>query len=207
MLVATSNLYTHVMTKSTDDPARKAVDFNQWRKEAFRLLSVNYRFSPLVLDARGDGGITLDEMRAHAYEGYGPDGGVRAGDRAPQAPGLVDVRGVTTSLFDVLKPDVHTDLFFTSGTSKEDGKVAAAVKEVQSYPAGSAQVVIIGSSGVPVAVDGMAVYHDKEGYAARGLKVESDTPNVVVIRPDGYIGAFVHDAAGVRDYFARVLSL
>ena len=207
MLVATSNLYTHVMTKPADDPSRKAVDFSQWRKEAFRLLDVNYRFSPLALDARGDGGLTLDEMLAHAYEGYGPGGGVRAGDRVPQAPGLVDKHGATTSLFDVLKPDAHTVLFFAFGASGEDEKVAAMAREAQSYPTRTVQVVVVGSSGVPAAVDGATVYYDKEGYAIRGLKVEDDTPKVIVVRPDGYIGAFVHDAASVRDYFARILSL
>ena len=96
MLATTTNLYEHAVAKSAKHAPKEATDGSgllRWRNRALTLLEVNYRFSPLSFDIRGDEGRSKDDMLAHAYEGYGPDGGVRAGDRAPEAPGLVDTKG------------------------------------------------------------------------------------------------------------------
>ena len=206
MLVATTNLYTHAFTKPAVDAASaNKIIFEGWRDRALTLLEVNYRFSALALDARGTEGRTAQEMLTHAYEGYGPGGGVRAGDRAPDAPGLIDAKGQEMSLFAIFRSDAHTVLFFGSGG---DGDMVENVaKEVRTYPTGTVQMVVLGREGVPAAVEGVASCHDKDGHAARAYQVEGDAPTVVIVRPDGYVGAFVRDAAGVRDYFARVFDL
>ena len=217
MLAATTALYKHLVpgkaegaaqpqsqTDGAADPTKSG--FMQWRNRALTQLEINYRFSPIVLDARGSGGRTEDEMRARAYDGYGPEGGVRAGDRAPDAPGLVDAAGKETSLFDVFKPTVHTILVFVSGKDGEDAKVATIVEEAKKYPGGTVQVVVIGLDGVPVAALDAKAYHDKDGLAAGAYRVDDDAPRVVVVSPDAYVGAFVNDVAGVRDYFTKIFN-
>ena len=210
MLATTTNLYAHAVAKSAKHAPKEATDGSgllRWRNRALTLLEVNYRFSPLSFDIRGDEGRSKDDMLAHAYEGYGPDGGVRAGDRAPEAPGLVDTKGNETSLFRIFKPSEHTILMFTSGKESQAETIAAVVKLAQTYPEGIVQTVVIAYACTPGVAASVSAYHDKDGHAAHAYGIESGAPLVVVVRPDGYVGAFVDDAEGVQEYFKRVLKL
>ena len=209
MLLTTTNLYTNVVAKTAQDAQASQTTttggdgFLEWKNRALSQLDVNYRYSPVVLDARGNEGRSEDDMKALAYQGYGAGASLRAGDRAPQAPGLVDQEGNTTTLFDVFKVTSHTILLFLSGASGEDGKVAEVIKMAQGYPTGAVQVVLIDNKAVPP-VSGAAAYQDRDGHAARVYKSDVAAPAVVVVRPDGYIGAFINNATGVHEYFSKV---
>ena len=220
MLATTTKLYTHAIAKTDGgaklkeaaeaaerDPSKDQSGFLMWRNRALALLEVNYRFSPLALDIRGDEGRTEDEMRSLAYVGYGPEGGVWAGDRAPEAPGLVDADGHETSLFRIFKPQVHTIMVFTLSNGVEDENAVAVVKAAQTYPSDTVQVMILGRAGVPAETGTAGRYHDRDGHAFGAYRIEDGAPKVIVIRPDGYVGAFVRNAEGVQEYFTRVYSL
>ena len=222
MLAATAKIYTNVTAKpsappsATGNPASTPTDraasspdasdaiLSQWRNRALTLLEVNYRFGALALDARGSGGLSTADMTSRAYEGYGPTGGVRAGDRAPDAPGLTDARGVETSLFALFSPATHTVLIFLSGEKGEDAKVGRLLKRLESYPKGTVKAVVIGRDCVPDSL--AAAYHDKHGHGAHAYQIDEGAPAVVVVRPDGYVGAYVHDETGAQEYFSRVFS-
>ena len=132
MLITTTGLYTNVMGKTPGDvvPAGDKSNkdgFLQWKNRALSQLDVNYRYSSVVFDARGADGRSVDEMKALAYQGYGENGGVRAGDRAPQAPWLVDATGKETSLVDILDANTHTILLYASGADEGNVKIAETV--------------------------------------------------------------------------------
>ena len=207
MLATTSNLYTHIVDNSADESAKSAgtsqeTGFMKWRNRALNQLDINYRWSPVVFDYRGKGDLDEEGLKARGYIGY-PGEPVHAGDRAPEAPGLVDATGKEISLFQVFKLYRHTLLLFVPvGAGDKAREVVAAA---QASPlAGTLNVLILGREGIPAAVDGATTYHDKEGYAHKAYAVEGQALNVVVVRPDGYIGAFVQDVTGLQTYISII---
>ncbi len=204
MLATTSDLYQHAVARkaqgseTTPQPEDKPA-FLQWRKMALRQYGINYRWSPLVYDVRGTLGLSEDEMKAHAYEGY-PGEDVHAGDRAPDAPALIGADGTETTLFKIFKLYYHTLLVF----APEGLDVEAVIQVTQAYPEGLVRTVVLGRNGLPTAAAGANVYHDKEGHAHKGYHVAGDGLTLVVVRPDGYVGGFVHDVEGLQAYFSRV---
>ena len=243
MLAATSDLYTHSVGKPNTGTAKSDSDasaganqgkeasaFLKWRNNALFQLDVNYRWSPIVYDARRAGELGVDkdvdetglelELKARAYIGY-PGEPVSAGDRAPEAPGLVDATGKQTSLFEIFKPTTHTLLVFVPDQARdEEGeedlvqKVQKLVAAARASPLGSVvQTVVLGRQGVPAAIDGASTYHDKEGHAYRAYSVSvSDETQAhsacvcaFIVRPDGYIGAFVRDVDGLETYITKIV--
>ena len=68
MLIATSNLYTHMVPKKSEDVAAATANmdktgFLQWRNQSLHMFEVNYRWSPVVYDARGTLGLDEDDMK------------------------------------------------------------------------------------------------------------------------------------------------
>jgi hypothetical protein len=51
---------------------------------------------------------------------------------------------------------------------------------------------------------GLTELVDRDGYAHSAYLVEKDKANIVVVRPDGFIGAIVMDAAGMQRYFTNI---
>ena len=124
---------------------------------------VRYRHSPLSRDERS----LPARLAAHL-------GGMRAGDRAPDAP-LVGTDGVATTLFEVLRGGVHVLLLLGADAAPvldADGDAVAA-----AFPGLVRSVVIRRASGGLCDADGLL--HRQYGAQA---------PTAVVIRPDGYIG-------------------
>ncbi|KAI0659090.1 FAD binding domain-containing protein [Cubamyces menziesii] len=206
MLSNTTELYGHIVAEK--DGATREVDedrsgFLQWRNKALFQLDINYRWSPIVLDARGQGDLDETALKARAYVGY-PGEPVHAGDRAPGAPGLVDASGKEIRLHDIFKTTLHTILIFSPETPDAEKQIDAVIKTVQSLPENTAQVVILGRHGVPKARDGTVGYHDTQGYAYGAYYAEEDKVTVVAVRPDTYIGAFVFEADDLKSYFSLI---
>ena len=214
MLAITSNLHTRLFNSqrvnpaqtTSNAPASSAKDASgvfRWRNNALRQLEINYRWSPIVLDARGSDGRDAEELMAHAYDGY-PEEPVRAGDRAPEAPGLVDAMGKETSLFELFKPDRHTLLVF-SPPSLESSIPNIVAFALRSPLAGVMQTLILHRESVPEGVEGATGYLDREGHAHKAYGIEGQAVVVCVVRPDGYIGAFVDDVEGLETYISRIV--
>ena len=138
--------------------------------------------------------------------GSGSDGTLRAGDRAPDAPGLTPVAGdeeALTALFDVFRPVYHTMLLFNLPSSEMALMLAAA----KMYPSNCIKTVAIfprGTSKPVVAEKSDLAFIDTNGHAFDGYQVSRDRPVIVIVRPDGYIGAIVHGLQGFAAYFRRI---
>jgi hypothetical protein len=209
MLQATTALYTHIIIQEKPGAAPQTNEnetgWFRWRNSALLMYGINYRYSDIVLEERDRALQDKEEALAHAYSGYKEPRVLRAGDRAPEAPGLIrNQSGLQTSLFAQFRVAVHTVLVFTADGQEELVKDVTAL--VKSYPKDIVQTAVI-SSKVPGDFAGADILIDADGHAHRVYMAMTDAVNVVVVRPDGFIGAIVMDAAGVQRYFSKIFDL
>ncbi|KAJ3761767.1 FAD binding domain-containing protein [Lentinula raphanica] len=180
---------------------------DSFRANELRQLGINYRGSTLVLDEKyADTAEVPDPYRS------GEDGTVRGGDRAPDAPSLThlgangDAPG--KSLFDLFTTTQHTVLIFPGSTGENTVNETSEV--LREYPSGYLKSVLVlprtdTSNSSSDLVDMTLV--DTEGWAYKNYAVAVDTPTVIIVRPDGYIGALVTSGgSGIRKYFSAIFS-
>ncbi|SJL13731.1 uncharacterized protein ARMOST_17179 [Armillaria ostoyae] len=188
MLDKTSELLTKTFKPGGDGQAG-------WvRGYELRQLGVNYRASPVIVDETPvDVQETVDPYRS------GNDGTIQGGDRAPDAPGLVfvDDSSRKTSLFDVFGSSYHTVLVFSDES-------AAVLDALRSYPAGTVKSVVIAPHQPAGAILADHVLVDADGYAYKHYKIAEKITKVVVVRPDGIIGALVSGVEGLKRYFKEI---
>ncbi|GJJ14506.1 hypothetical protein Clacol_008770 [Clathrus columnatus] len=220
MLYATSQLYSNLVAKEKpemDVPENTVVpatagdrsQFLQWRNDALELYGVNYRYSSIVHEERTDTSLwDAENVIAHAYSGYEGRDTLCAGDRAPDAPNLFDIRkNETKSLLDIFTPSKHAILVFTK-LSALDPHI---LETIQEYPADIVQSFIItksaGDHGGDIKVSPFQtdVLEDREGHAATSYRILQDDLTIFIVRPDSYIGAVVGNAAGIKKYFSKIL--
>lgn len=211
MLSKTTGLYIQTVSESqTDvdvDEHHKSRREGAWtRGGALFMLGINYRWSSIVLEERDAYYADKDkkpgllaQMKKDAYGGY--EKGLCAGDRTPDAPGLlVSGAGEPTTIYKLLKPSAHTVLAFGPATA-----VADAIGGLSSSTKGITQTFHV-SRTITAVADGVTALVDSEGHAHDGYLVKDDGGlTIVVIRPDGYIGAITRDKAGLQKYFDNIL--
>lgn len=189
-----------------------AVTEKSWRRgrEIFQL-DIHYRWSEIILDERYE---QVDD----SGDPYGvPGRDLRAGDRAPDAPGL-ESGETQTRLFDLFTPSAHTVL--VSVTPESAGGLASVLAPLKDtnaelIKANVVRIVYIFAKDIGrnlvetvVTEDGKQGYIDAGGHAFVGYGIDptSSTSTAVVVRPDGMIGAFVISAKGVEKYIRTVFS-
>ncbi|KAK0441953.1 FAD binding domain-containing protein [Armillaria borealis] len=194
MLHATTQLYTHTVAKEKQSKDTKEDEktsgWFRWRNTALEMYGINYRYSSIVLEERDTEPQDAEDVLAHAFSGYEGRRSLRAGDRAPDAP-----LGETT-LFSLFKSTVHTVLVF----SKWSANVEASLKML---PAAAVQTFVIVDANERL--EGVSMLVDSEGHARKAYMVEKDSPAIVIVRPDSFIGAIVTDVEGVEQYFSKIL--
>lgn len=205
MLELTTALYTKTFAGFT-----AGVDAEAWtRGREMSMLGVNYYGSSIVREeADADAAGTLGAAGASA-SAYAQAEGLRvqAAYRAPDASGLVRLGtqdAVTTTLFAVFSAAAHTVLVFGGDASERVGVAAL----VERFPGGIVRVVEVRAKGQPAGDVGggsALVLEDREGHAFRGYGVQPGALVVVVVRPDGVVGAVANDAGGVEKYFEKIL--
>lgn len=150
-----------------------------------------------------------EEMAAYLPAG---EETLRAGDRAPDAPGLQPVNHVSqasTSLFAIVRPSYHTILLFDPTIEQVHETTSRLPKAARK----AFRVVVILSSdhsaGSFSGSDVSDIDHillDTNGHAHTAyLPVKAGFP-VIVVRPDSVIGAVVKGSAGIDKYLAVVFS-
>jgi len=207
------------MLKKTSELLNKTVknkgdgqDTSAWQRGGpLSQLGVNYRWSSIVVDERAD--ATIDDKQALMSNAYEGGHGIRAGDRAPDASGLLPIlKGDNTggtsepiTLFQIFRPSRHTVLLFMDNSSEVDsllGCLNAYPRELIHY------VVIYPKEGrsVSISVDSADTLIDEHGYAYEGYSVPRQQSTIVIVRPDGVIGGITLGSAGLETYFRGIFS-
>ena len=205
MLEKTTLLLNKTFSPGTDEPVTVPK-----RRHELHQLGVNYRSSSILVDdtpyLQGEQ-TTIDPYRD------GEDGQVRAGDRAPDAPGLFDLKTRRSrKIFDFFKTTHHT-IFVFSPSQELSIRCFGTLDAFFSPGHGSLfqKVVVLpkGDSALfeadALGADVIAV-EDAEGHAYAGYNVELKGLPIVIVRPDGWIGATLRNAEGVQKYLESVFS-
>ncbi|KDQ12632.1 hypothetical protein BOTBODRAFT_134487 [Botryobasidium botryosum FD-172 SS1] len=226
MLDLTTEL--HKLTyRATGDYAPTSLDktaLHAWRRcGKLTMMGVNCRWSPIVRDERT---VRVPGEQVEAYRFL--EGVLRAGDRAPDAPALIDVAATqveggevgATSLFKIFGPAHHTALVFSHRDSYVESQI---LHKLDSYnavvPEGSVPLVLPllilppGSMEPPSQTSPHYTSSgpsrrlvDSEGHARAGYEIARDYDGVwiIIIRPDSVIGAIVCGCEGIGKYFSPI---
>ena len=232
MLNVTTNLLQLTVGES-DCSSKKEIDSDSTFERAWTrgknlyMLGVNYRTSPIVIDEF----FSASSIQVHSSYRALEDGDLRAGDRAPDAPGLMFVTNTAGTpsgesgarLFDIFTPTYHTVLTFVTSTSAPvlrevlsvleelgEKKNEKLVKHLAILPPGnedakdmSTRVEQAKSCGGTIGVGG-EILVDHAGHAHSAYVVDQGETKVIVVRPDGVVGAVVRGGEGVGKYFNKV---
>ncbi|EIN05287.1 hypothetical protein PUNSTDRAFT_92169 [Punctularia strigosozonata HHB-11173 SS5] len=209
MLQLTGGLY-----KTTREEKDAKKGFN--RSTNFYMLDINYRWSGIVMDDRVDPNSPEKKDTSRAYTGN--EDGVHAGERAPEAPELEVIRASAaaslegqgpTSIFKLFKLTKHTALIFVKQNA-DSSIIAAFLQALASFPPGTVQTAVVISPSVTdeqkatfaTLTEGAdVVLLDKAGHAFREYGVGDDSSQaLVLVRPDGYVGAYVYGTEGLKTY-------
>ncbi|TFK51512.1 monooxygenase [Heliocybe sulcata] len=200
MLEVTTDLLDKTLAKD-----ESALD----RGRKFHQLDINYRGSPIVLDQRL--GPLTEAPPADIYT-FGQLGSVQAGDRAPDAPGLLDLKDSSsglTSLFRIFAPAKHTVLILSASTPLAD----SVIDVLRDYPADIVQSVAVLPGRVAVRETEVLpkadlIVKDTDGHVYEGYSVDpwKEELAVIIVRPDGFVGGVGNGAQTVKDYFQRILN-
>lgn len=206
MLKRTTHMLDNTLTKPTDVAWR--------RPKMLHLLGMHYRWSSIVVDEQKT--VLTDEQKRDDVYGVDGDGHLRAGDRALDSIGLIDVAsGTTRKLFELFGASHHTVLVFASSMDA----AVAVVLEIAKYPADLVHCVVILPRGSVFAStpSGRRIQHvleDREGsaraiYASAiaGTGAGEGVPSIVIVRPDRVIGGIVGTVQGLARYMRGVFSV
>ncbi|KAJ7211758.1 FAD binding domain-containing protein [Mycena pura] len=213
MLTLTTELYNKTFRTTARRDTENEDEKDAWtRGGALTMLGVNYRGSSIVREeGHGIGGSKDASISPYAAEDGIVNTGARVAFRAPDASGLVRLDGSVTQLFTVFRLSVHTVLLFGMGPAGFGWermvevlrrRSADIVHTVQVLPRGVTHREA--NSQVQLQVD---VLHDMEGHAYQGYGLSATELSVVVVRPDGVVGAIEKGngaAEGVEGYFRKI---
>jgi hypothetical protein len=200
MLGKTTEIFNRTM-KSRSDPTSSVAGSNADMTQ----LGVNYRGSSIIGE---------DDIRdtTAKVSGYNKDSETAAcpGDRAPEVPSLINATGEQKreTLFSIFSPSHHSVLVFAK--KYEENLALALSSIINRLPENTVRSVLILPSESNVNELG-AVYDEVftdsggHGYSSYGLPSD-DQSYFVVVRPDGVVGARVHEVAGVERYFQKIFS-
>jgi FAD binding domain len=198
------DLTSKILKRAVDEPTNEAV---YKRSGNVNQLGVNYRWSSIVVDQSTDSDKRPDGRRAHSAYDVEVGGILQAGDRAPDAAGLIEVKfnnqrsSDSTRLFKLLSPTRHTVLIFAEATD-----IHATLAAIAKYPKDLVRpVVLLRARTTNMIQDtGCDVAEDRDGHAYNAYRGAEGINGIVTIRPDGVIGAIVKDGSWLERYFRGI---
>lgn len=184
-------------------------------------LGVNYRHSSIVVEQRStnqsEGGSTvyhIDEKEV-----------LRAGDRAPDATGLIVLASPSQipqqptsdrlhKTFDITR---HTLLFFYSKLDDGLNDYLSLIARLEKHNELFTKVLVLPSGfnaagSVVEEIPYDLIVKDGEGhaykiYGAASEGADRTDATVVVVRPDAVVGAVVRDVVGLKAYFDKIFTV
>ncbi|PPQ66556.1 hypothetical protein CVT24_007120 [Panaeolus cyanescens] len=199
MLNITSKLMKAMATSSGDESGWKRTG------NGVNQLGVNYRWSSIVVNERSKPSFE-ENKEPSKPDSYSENNFLRAGDRAPDAPGLrslfADRNVAMTRLFTLFSPARHTLLVFSSSP----GNIRRVLDIIRQYPSEAIKAVVIAPSDAEVEMSSRSyacdVYVDFDGHAYDAYTQTEYKAVAVVVRPDGFIGAIVETVERLAEYFS-----
>ena len=168
-------------------------------------LGVSYRGSSII----GEDSIRNATLKVSGYN-KDSENAACPGDRAPEVPSLIHATGEhkrETRLFDIFSPSHHSVVVFAKKYEEDLAVTLSSV--IKRLPENTVRSVLILPSEANVNELGSIydeVLIDSGGYAYAGYGLPTDQSCVVVVRPDGVVGARVYEVAGVERYFQKIFS-
>ncbi|KZV71983.1 hypothetical protein PENSPDRAFT_751360 [Peniophora sp. CONT] len=175
------------------------------RPRSITQLGVHSRWSSIVRDELREEELVVESTNLETVRAYGAEDGMvgrlHAGDRAPDAPGLIEGRGQSgaTSVFDFIRSTRHVVLVFDVALEKE------VAEYIGKLPNGTAWAVALVKQGERALWPALPRLTDAEGHAQRAYGVNEGI-KVAVIRPDGVVGALLKGARGLNEYFSKIFT-
>lgn len=172
-------------------------------------LSVNYRHSPIVAQARPRLRDALRPPGIGARAWWAFSTGPRSGDRAPDASPLRAGEREGLRLYEVMDPTRHNLLLF-SGSEPTPGAGASLRDIAEMIADGFGALVavhLIAADGAPLSqLPGQAII-DTQQSAHRAYGAVA--PCLYLIRPDGYVGfrSLPPDRASLSGFLSRIFRL
>jgi hypothetical protein len=171
----------HTEVPEEDSPYHRGIRLYQ--------LDVNCRGSPVVVDRLGEETYKLGKR-------------LRAGDRAPDASGMVPLnaglRPGATHLFDIFSSNKHTALIFV----KDSDNAKPYLELLEHYPPGAVLPVIVLQQGNERSAGEYGktnVVRDSAGDVWRSYSTERGA-KIAIVRPDGCVGALGISPGVVEEY-------
>ncbi|KAJ7182518.1 FAD binding domain-containing protein [Mycena crocata] len=199
---------TGLLDKTVSTVPATNKDTSHWERGGpLLMLGVHYRWSPIVVDEQEQDKERAAKVPADTYGTHCV--GRRAGDRAPDAPGLKDILGGESGvrLFDLFDSTRHTVLVF----SADPARYNAVLELILRYPEDAVRCAVIipanGAHDADLCIQGKhTVLEDVQGHAYSGYEFQGGC-DVAVVRPDGVLGAVVRGREGLERYFDQIFTL
>ena len=198
------NLTTKILKVTLNAPNGEA----GWKRTGnLNQLGVNYRGSSIVVDQANDLSTGPEARKTHSAYDIEVGGVLQAGDRAPDASGLVQVKSneeksrESTRLYKLLSPTRHTVLIFA-----EAADITATLDAIAKYHKELVRPVVLLRAGTTNKVQNVAcdVLEDHDGHAYHAYRSAEGVNGIVIIRPDGVVGAIVRDIEWLERYFRMI---
>ena len=198
MLGKTTERFKQIVERRGDiSQIRPSTDLTQ--------LGVNYRGSSII----GEDDIRDTTLKV---SGYNTESETAAcpGDRAPEIPSLINATGEHNrkTLFSIFSPSHHSVLVFAKKYEENSAlALSSVINRLPEKTVCSALILPSESNVDEVITVYDEVLIDSGDHAYSGYGLTSDQPYFVVVRPDGVVGARVHEIGGVERYFQKIFSL
>ncbi|KAJ3822114.1 FAD binding domain-containing protein [Lentinula raphanica] len=215
----------------SNDKKKPVKEFGFTRGFELRMFGINYRGSSIVVDEVDPPAVVLDPYKVSPDEPV--RGGDRAPQAVGlqiirRSANNIDDAPSTTTLFDVFDTTKHTALVFVGppieGLTSSLEAVQEVVKSLGGYPLETMRIMVVHSQDTTSQslVDGLdgevLEVKDTEGHAyttyLRGiaqselsaLDAGQKRPVVIIVRPDGHVGAMVRGVEGIEKYKRSLLA-
>ena len=197
MLGKTTELFKQIIERRGDvSQVKRSTDLTQ--------LGVNYRGSSII----GEDDIRDATVKVSGYNAESETAAC-PGDRAPEVPSLVSATGEhkRETLFGIFSASHHSVLVFAKKYEEDSALALSSV--IKLLPENTVQSVLILPSESNADEFGVVydkVFIDSGGHAYSVYGLPSDQSYYVIVRPDGVVGARVHEVNGVERYFQKIFS-
>jgi hypothetical protein len=167
-------------------------------------LGIHYAWSSIIVDDLGK--VTGDETNSGEVDAYTAGAELHAGDRAPNATGLVSVvKNEETSVFDLVSVSSHLGIVFIlkEANVQEIASMLDAINSIGGYLARS--ILVYAEKPGTVSPEASQAFVDRDGHAFAAYKAQRyGSVSAAIIRPDGVVGAMISDPKSVKVYFSKI---